>query len=166
MQEIWKDIIGPNKKYQISNFGNIKNHKNQIKKHYSSQDGYCFTTFRDKNKKTFSKFIHQLVWQYFGNGEISDHNKVIDHIDNDKTNNRIDNLQLISQRDNIIKSRKKMNSSSKFTGVHWRSDNNKWASYIYVKPKTICLGHFNSEAQAGLAYLKAKLKYTGSLGEI
>lgn len=54
------------------------------------------------NRKHFSPFIHRLVFESV-HGEIPK-GYVIDHIDNKKTNNSINNLQMITQKENIMKS--------------------------------------------------------------
>lgn len=52
-------------------------------------------------KKGILFYVHRLVWETF-NGEIPE-GKEIDHIDNDTRNNHIDNLQLVTRRQNLIK---------------------------------------------------------------
>lgn len=61
-----------------------------------NMNGYLGTVF---NKKT--RYIHRVIWELF-NGAIQD-GMTIDHIDGDKHNNRIENLQILSVRDNVIK---------------------------------------------------------------
>ena len=185
MQEIWKDIPQLKGQYQVSNFGRIKSlertieylrvrsngtkHKQtthvpeKILKTYYDAIGYSQLTAKIKpdKKKTCFK-VHQLVWDAFGSGSRT--NMDIDHIDNNKSNNNINNLRLLTHRDNSARGHDKRRKS-RFRGV--RIYKNSYVARIWVKGiGEINLGHFNSEVEAGLAYLKAKLKYTGSLGEI
>jgi hypothetical protein len=63
--------------------------------------GYYHTGFYIK-RKLFPIKVHRVVFESV-HGDISK-GYVIDHIDNDKTNNSIDNLQMITQRENTLKS--------------------------------------------------------------
>ena len=67
---------------------------------YSTDKGYLLLelTVNGKRKRTS---IHRLIWEAF-NGPIPD-GLTIDHIDNDKTNNRLDNLQLLTNAENNSK---------------------------------------------------------------
>ena len=82
--------------------------------------------------------------------------KVIDHINNDKMDNRPENLQIISNRENSSKNRK--GGYSKLTGVTFDKRNKKWKAAIYINKKTKYLGLFNSDVEANIAYLK-ELEY-------
>ena len=69
-------------------------------------------------------------------------------------NNNINNLQLISNRENISKQKAK---TSKYTGVSWSKRKKKWISQITINRKTIKLGIFVNELEASEAY-QNKLK--------
>ena len=83
---------------------------------------------------------------------------VVDHIDNNKLNNNVDNLQLITNRENTSKN--KINKTSKYTGVYWDKARNKWHVEIRFGKIKKHLGRFDCELEASNAYLKAKEKYT------
>ncbi len=162
--EIWKDIptFGG---YQISNLGNVKSlsreylnkgkyptiSKEKILKPQMDNSGYYKVKLsRNGIVKTMS--IHVIMAMAF-KGHIPCGNKVVvDHINNIKTDNRIENLQSITQRQNCSKDKK--NKTSKYTGVTWHKVSNKWVSYIYVNNKIKNLGLFNTEYEAHLAYQK------------
>lgn len=105
MQEIWKDIIGYDGVYQISNLGNVKS-KNVSKKcgHYYSEShilkqsptpqGYCQVTLYDKNRKRKKYSVHKLVADAF----IPNPNNYpcVNHKDENKTNNCVSNLEWCS----------------------------------------------------------------------
>lgn len=107
MDEIWKDIKGFEGEYQISNKGRLKHHtkrfgwrvlKNTNKKcdYFSvTLKGYCFCK---------SSRIHRLVAEAF----IPNPNKykTVNHIDMNKQNNCVENLEWCSQRENNRKARK------------------------------------------------------------
>jgi hypothetical protein len=81
------------------------------------------------------------------------HDLVIDHKNDIKTDNRVENLHIVTQRFNICKTRGSY--SSQYKGVTFDKSRNKWHSSIYLDGKTKHLGRFDCETKAGLAYLKA-----------
>lgn len=94
--------------------------------------------------------IHQLVAIAFLNHVPCGFDIVVDHINNNKLDNRLVNLQLISQRENSNKDRK--NESSKYRGVTWDKKAKRWLSQIQVNGKKVYLGRFKSEEEASVAY--------------
>ena len=91
--EEWIDIHGL-KGYQISSFGNIRNIKTgKILNPSKDSGGYLQIIIR---KKRYS--VHRLVWEMF-NGSIPE-GLDVNHIDEDKTNNRLDNLNLMTRKEN------------------------------------------------------------------
>ena len=96
MQEIWKQSIVEN--YEISNLGKIRNKKtNRIIKPDKEEKGYCRLTIKLNGKKKHYA-VHRLVAIAF----IPNPNNLpqVDHIDNDKSNNRVDNLRWVSNKEN------------------------------------------------------------------
>ena len=157
MEEIWRDIPEYTGIYQASNLGRIKsiiNNKEHIKKFSTDSSGY-FIIRAFKNKKGVTKRVHKLIAMAFLNHNPDGYNEVVDHINNNKKDNRSTNLQLVSQRYNSSKD--KINKSSKFTGVTYRYKRFKWESSIKINGKSHFLGMFNSEEEAHLAY-QNKLK--------
>lgn len=57
-----------------------------------------------RDGKTFTKKVHRLVAEAFVPNDDPEHKDTVDHKDNDKTNNRADNLQWLSHTDNTRKS--------------------------------------------------------------
>ena len=78
-------------------------------------------------------------------------NNEIDHININSLDNRIENLRILTHRQNSFNKRAK--------GYIWRKDLNKWSSRIMIDDKTISLGVFAEEADARNAYLEAKSLY-------
>ncbi len=164
MKEIWKDIEGYNGDYQISNLGRVisfKCGKIRYLKHGVDSKGYYHIVLSN-NGKIKDVRIHQLVWDNFGDSKRNGHILQVDHIDNNKLNNRIDNLQLLSQRENVSKHYLRTDKSSKYTGVYWYKRGKKWMSRIKNNGKQNYLGCFDSEEEANLAYQKALNELTGS----
>lgn len=109
--EIWKDIKGYEGLYQVSNLGNVKSLKygrEKILKGYKNYKGYL-TVKLLKNKKSKIYLIHRLVAicflpNNFGNVEI-------DHINTDRTDNRLENLRWVTHKENCNNSITKENYS-------------------------------------------------------
>ena len=153
--EVWKDIPEYEGLYQVSNLGNVRSLKfNRIKyiKHLNSKGRYSVTLSNDKTKTTNNK-ISVLIAQTFLNHKQCGHKLIVDHIDNNKKNDRLYNLQIITHRENLSKDKK--NKTSKFTGVYFSQ--NRWVSEIRIEGKSKYLGRFKIEKEAADAYQK-KLK--------
>jgi hypothetical protein len=84
--------------------------------------------------------VHVLVAMAFLGHEPNGHNMVVDHIDNDKLNNKLENLQVITQRENLSKDR--VGYSSKYVGVCWVKRENVWKASIYINGERKHLGYF------------------------
>lgn len=94
-QEIWKVVDGfPN--YEISNFGRIRSKKHGIMKPQKTVSGYLSITLyaRQKFAPTLVKSarIHRLVLHAFNPTDNEDKMQV-NHIDHDRTNNKLSNLE-------------------------------------------------------------------------
>lgn len=90
--EIWKDIDGYDD-YQVSNYGRIKSLKNRkvkILEQIKDNSGYLFVNLY-KNGKCESKRIHRLLFETFI-VKLKD-DECIHHLDENKLNNYINNLQ-------------------------------------------------------------------------
>lgn len=79
----------------------------------------------------------------------------IDHIDRDRSNNRINNLRLATRSQNSQNTTIKKLSTSKYRGVSWDSSRNKWIVSICVEGRTKHLGRYSSEEEASLKFIEA-----------
>lgn len=97
MKEQWKWIKGYEKKYEISNTGKIRHTSNRLVKRELSlknSKGSYFSVRLYDGKKWHTKRIHRLVYETFK--ETIPKGYHIHHIDANKQNNRLDNLQMLS----------------------------------------------------------------------
>lgn len=165
--EIWKDIKGYEGLYQVSNLGRVKSlsrysfgigrSRRKIKERIlvitTINNQYSYVTLSNVNGGKHYK-VHKLVAEHFlGHKTDGTQALVIDHINNIKSDNRLENLQIITQRENASKDKK--NASSMYTGVGWYKNTQKWRAKILIKDKTIHLGYFDKEYDAHLSYQNA-----------
>lgn len=80
--------------------------------------------------------------------------------------NRKSNLRVCYQKENARNAQVQKRGNSRYKGVHWREDKQKFQAYITVNRKRQYLGHFNSEEEAALAYNKAALEKFGEFALI
>ena len=136
--------------YQINKNGEIKNiKKNSIIKPYINNKRYLRICLRkDKQKKQYS--IHRLLAIQF----IPNPNDypLVDHIDNNKLNNDLENLRWITSSGN--NRNKKPTGSSKYLGVCWDKQKKKWKACINIDGKLKHLKYFDNEEDAGECYKK------------
>jgi len=174
--EIWVDVIGYEGLYEVSNLGRvkslprkwvlpnggIKSHDGIIMKQIKQKAGYMCVPLRKDKKRQFCK-VHRLVFESF-NGKTD---LFVDHIvERNQSDNRLENLQALNCRANISKNKLSLKRTSRFTGVCFIEKYKSWQSQIWVKPKKIWLGYFNTEIEAHNAYQNALNKYFPSLNPI
>ena len=101
---------------------------------------------------------HRLAWLYV-HGEWPA--EQIDHIDLDRSNNRIDNLREATHSENMCNSSLYANNKSGFKGVYWNKKLRRWMARIGVSGKLIYIGLFDCPSVAHDAYCEAAKKYHG-----
>tara|TARA_R110000764_G_scaffold173333_1_gene260046 strand:+ start:3100 stop:3627 length:528 start_codon:yes stop_codon:yes gene_type:complete len=154
--EIWKDLPEYEGLYQVSNLGNVRSLKfNKIRyiKSLNDKERYAVTLYKNKIRTTNNR-VSVLVAEAFLNHNRCGNKIVVDHIDNNKINDRLYNLQLISTRKNSSKDKK---GTSKYTGVYKPTREKKWKAQIRINGKVKHLGTFKDEKKAAKAY-KNELK--------
>ncbi len=161
LNEIWKDVPGYEGLYQSSNLGRIKSlgndksKKEKILKQYLKRGYYRLILWNNKRIKSY--YVHQVIAITFLNHVPNGNNIVVDHINNDKNDNRLINLQLIHNSLNIKKKIivKKANCTSKYLGVNWNGKDKRWMSRISINGKQKYLGGFLTENEANEARINA-----------
>lgn len=145
-REVWRDIPGYEGLYKVSNFGRVKSlnyrrtGKEKILSTYIIRTGYRIVNIYNKTGcKTF--LVHRLVWEVF-NGPIPD-GLVINHKDQNRLNNAIENLMLCTQSENLrwedTQERRLLKREGKY--------NTKWV--IKLSLKNEILHFYPSVSQAG-----------------
>ncbi|WP_312740473.1 HNH endonuclease [Cedecea neteri] len=106
--------------------------------------------------KVFS--AHRLAWLiYYGEWPPED----IDHIDRNKSNNRIDNLRKASRSMNSANVGIKSHNTSGYKGVSFNKEWGKWFAQIIVRGKKKFLGYYESPEKASEAYKSEARKAFG-----
>lgn len=105
--EIWKNIeSSPN--YEISNLGSVRNIKTgNVLKIATNNSGYKLVCLSNKNKKQ-TGYIHRLVAEAFIDTNLDTRISVVNHIDGDKSNNAINNLEWTTYTDNAMHGRARL----------------------------------------------------------
>lgn len=114
--EIWKDIVGYEGLYKISNQGKVLSVKRNIVLKYrlNYKKGYPVINLC-KNSKLKTAYIHRLVAEYFI--ENPNNLKYVNHINNDKEKNNVNNLEWCTGSDNMLKSYQNGSNSKHKTKV-------------------------------------------------
>jgi len=161
----WADIVGYEGLYRISNNGDVKSLMRKTNKWDGertvpqinlkpsmSPNGYLrFVLCKQGIVRTFS--AHALVWDHFGNSMRDGLRLQVDHIDGNKVNNHINNLQILSHQENISKGKAFIDDkTSKYPGVYWAKDRRKWRAKISNNGIKRNIGCYANEYYAYIAY--------------
>lgn len=126
-------------------------------------DGYAARGYNSNKRIVIVKLHHEVIGKPTEGYEV-------DHINGDKLDNRKDNLRFVTHQQNMWNRGKlKTNSSfaSKYIGVTWRHERNKWRSRITLpNGKRMYLGSFEKEEDAAKAYNDAAKKYRGQYAKL
>lgn len=153
MDEVWRDIKDFEGLYEISNLGRVKSLPKWMGNYYSTEkvlkpklDRYGYQKVTLCNGQNVRKYatIHRLVATAFI--ENTEGLNTVNHIDGDKLNNKVDNLEWMSNRENI----------NHAWGMGLKEKARKKASEVHgYKCKLICIHtgeeiEFNSQSKLSL----------------
>lgn len=164
MKELWADIMGY-EGYQVSNLGRLRSLdrwvsdgrgnyliKGRTIKSVKQNNGYMTLCVSFAQKKKLL-LVHRLVAEHFiPNPEKSPE---VNHKDRDRSNNRKDNLEWTSKRENRTHSKLNTRKSSEYSGLTFRKDSNRWRVRLCLDGKIKTIGNFDSEVEAAQAYFTA-----------
>lgn len=123
MTEIWKDIVGYEGLYQVSNLGRVRSYyaKNgrvtdtsRLLSGKRDKDGYLEIRLCKSGVVSYRR-VHRLVASHFLNGDLS---LQVNHIDGNKANNSIANLELVTAKENVVHAHKNGLHKGCVTKVH------------------------------------------------
>lgn len=167
--ENWIPAKGFEGFYEVSTFGRLRSlsrfvsHKKNSKRFVKGRimklcpndEGYLKTAFT-VNSIYKSQTAHIIIFYSFNPDVLPKKGYEVDHIDDDKSNNRPGNLRQIKQRENSTKrSLRYLNNTSKHTGVYFDKSRGKFMAVIKINCKTKNLGRFINEQDAADAYQSA-----------
>jgi hypothetical protein len=112
------------------------------------------------NKKMF--LLHRVVFLWH-HGYMP---TIVDHIDGDSTNNKIENLREATQSQNMMNRSASKSTKSGYKGVYLVKKSQKWQAYIAINRKNTSLGYFLDRHEAAKAYNKAALELYGKFAKL
>lgn len=160
MIEIWKNIVNYEGLYQISNYGNVRNKKNLVMKTTLDGKGYYkINLCKSGIKKSFR--IHKLLALYFI--ENPENKEEVNHIDGNKQNNDIKNLEWVTKYENRMHYEKIIRNVRR--GVYFHKKNKTYIAQIcYRLNKQKIqknLGSFINKEDAYQAFFNEFVKHHG-----
>ena len=105
-------------------------------------------------------YLHRHIMKYYGK-------KYIDHINNNKLDNKKENLRIVTPQQNSMNKTisDKSFTSSKYLGVNWHKGMNKWESKLTINGNIIRLGYFDNEIDAAKARDISTKEHFGEYGK-
>lgn len=107
------------------------------------------------NNKTY--LVHRIIYMMFF-GKLP---KIVDHIDNDRTNNKIENLRSAAPAQNLWNAVLRPTNTSGSKGVSWHKKAKKWQVKVSVNCTLKHFGYFADLELADLVATEARNKYHG-----
>lgn len=100
-------------------------------------------------------YLHRVIY-LMHHGHMPE---IIDHIDGDVTNNRIENLRAATQSQNMYNARMKSNNTSGIKGVRWDRHRNKWDARVIKNKQYVLCERFDDLVSAVIAVRSARLEH-------
>ena len=103
--------------------------------------------------KVGSKMLltHRVIWYLYYNSWPPE-GKILDHINGDKLDNRVENLRLATQSQNGANRKDQINNTSGYRGVHFVTKDKVWRATIKINNKTKSLGRYQTAQEASEVY--------------
>jgi len=149
---MWKAIKGY-ENYRVSDKGEVQSNKSGSWKAMilANSLGYRRVGL-SKDGKVKQFLVHVLVAEMFL-GFKREKNMVVHHINHKRHDNRLENLEITSQRLNCRRnSEYSKQLTSRYLGVHFHKGSQKWCAKIDVGGKSVTLGYYSTELEAHNKY--------------
>jgi hypothetical protein len=117
------------------------------------KDGYLKTLINKRSHR-----LHRLIYMMH-HGFVP---LIVDHIDNNKLNNKIENLRAVNWSESNLNRGKHQRNTSGYKGVTFVKTENKFSSRIAINGKRYFLGYFDTAKEAHNAYCRAAKNLTAS----
>jgi hypothetical protein len=142
----------PTYNYSVSNMGNVRNDRtNRILQPGVDGNGY-FVVNLCKNEKPKTMRVHKLVANAFI--EKPDDKTCVDHKNNNKLDNNINNLRWVTYTENNQNASISSRNSSGVKGVSFYKNLQKWRAHIKIDGILIHIGYYNTIEEAAQARIK------------
>ena len=146
--------------YFISTRGRVFSEKGkkrrELKSNRNKNTGYLRVILHKEGKK-YNKTIHRLVGETFL--EKVEGKLEIDHINQNKKDNRVENLRWCNRRENLINRGITSLNTSGVKGVRFRKDRNSWVSRFNIEENKTKSKHFKTKEEAIKWRLEMEKKY-------
>ena len=126
----------------------------------TNSDGYLKFSLTYKGDR-ISMHVHRVVY-YMSTGELPDN---IDHIDGDRSNNRLANLRAATNAENRCNTGVRRHNKLGVKGVQ-RTPHGRYQARISLNKKHIYLGTFSDIESASAAYLHAAINHRGEFARV
>jgi len=147
--EIWKEVKGYEGFYCVSNYGRVKDSSKLIP-FIHIKTGYVLVYLSLAKK---NMLVHRLVASAFMDD--FDNKKMVNHIDFNKANNHLSNLEMVSNRENQCHYIK---SKNKYIGISFHKKLNKWTAQIMINGKLKYIGKFLTDLEAYNARIEFEIQ--------
>jgi hypothetical protein len=159
--------LAANRAYRVEKRKSVLTQK-KLKELFTLDDDGVFTKIKTKEVQAVDVngyvmisvegvqyYAHRLVWLWHrGNLPIIE----IDHINHQRSDNRLDNLRTVSHRENGKNQSMYKNNTSGVTGIYLYKATGKWSTFIEYHGKRIHLGYFKDKDEAIRIRKKAERK--------
>ena len=137
--------------------GVVTNRVSTVQKAQAGKEAGCLNQrgYRQIGINAQLYYTARLIW-FYAHGCWPD---CIDHINHERTDNRLCNLRSVTKAENHKNLSKRSDNTSGISGVGWNKKSSKWRAYIMIDGKQIHLGYFNNMADAITARTAAKIEH-------
>lgn len=170
IKEIWKDIPDYEGYYQVSDLGRVRSldrvvifvdgrerfYRGRLIEGSVDGGGYKQTTLSLNGRCQCLSFSRLVAMTFLGH-EPNGHKLVVDHINGDKSDDRVENLRIVTHRANVSTCFRsdEESFSSQHVGVNWDKRLSKWKAQIYHNGVSTGLGYYDTEIEASNTYQSA-----------